>query len=336
VSTAEPLFTLAEFAQAASVVHRHVLPTPQFAWPLLGEALGAEVWVKHEDCTPTGAFKVRGGLVYMDRLVRERPDVRGVVAATRGNHGQSIALAGRHAGIAVTIVVPHGNSPDKNAAMRAFGAELIEHGHDFQAAREHAAVLADERGLEMVPSFHRDLCLGVATYAHELLTATGELDAVYVPVGLGSGICGLITIRDLLGLRTEIIGVCAELAPATALSFAAGTAVSTESSATFVDGIATRVPDPEAIEVIVAGAARIVQISENACAEAVRLMMRCTHHLIEPSGAAALAGLIADQAVDADRVAGRRLAVIASGGNMDASILTEILAGRTPTPHSSS
>jgi threonine dehydratase len=288
--------------------------------------------VKHEDCTPTGAFKVRGGLVYMDRLLREKPHVRGVVCATRGNHGQSVAFAGKQAGVAVTIVVPHGNSPDKNAAMRGFGAELIEHGHDFQAAREHAAVLAAERGLEMVPSFHRDLSLGVATYAHELLTATGELDAVYVPVGLGSGICGLITIRDLLGLRTEIIGVCAELAPATALSFAAGTAVSTESAATFVDGVATRVPDPAAIDVIVRGAARIVQISEDACAEAVRLMMRCTHHLVEPSGAAALAGLITDQSADSGRIAGRRLAVIASGGNMDASILSEILAGRTPTP----
>lgn len=326
----EPLFTLDEFADAAEIVHRHVSPTPQFAWPLLGAELGGEVWVKHENCTPTGAFKVRGGLVYMDRLARTRPDVRGVVCATRGNHGQSVAFAGQRTGLDVTIVVPHGNSPDKNAAMRGFGATLIEHGHDFQAAREHSATLAAERGLELVPSFHRHLALGVATYAHELFTAAGELDAVYVPVGLGSGICGLITMRDLMGLRTEIIGVSSELAPATALSFAAGTAISTESAATFIDGIATRVPDPDAIDVIVRGAARIVQITEDGGAEAVRLMMRCTHHLVEPSGAAALAGLIADQSMDS-RVAGRRVAVIASGGNMDASILTEILGGRTPT-----
>ncbi|MEO7370442.1 MAG: threonine dehydratase, partial [Ilumatobacteraceae bacterium] len=253
-------FSNDEFAEAAQIVGRHMSPTPQFAWPLLCEAIGTEVWLKHENCTPTGAFKVRGGLVYIDRLVRERASVRGVVAATRGNHGQSIAFAGRAAGVPVTIVVPHGNSPDKNAAMRGFGAELIEHGHDFQAAREYSVMLAQERELEAVPSFDRDLCRGVATYAHELFSAAGQLDAVYVPVGLGSGICGVITIRDLLGLDTEVIGVVAERAPATALSFAAGAPVSTDTAGTFIDGIATRVPDPAAIEIIVRGAARIVQI----------------------------------------------------------------------------
>jgi threonine dehydratase len=322
-------FTIDEFAEASDIVGRHMAPTPQFAWPLLGAELGTEVWLKHENCTPTGAFKVRGGLVYIDRLVSERPTVRGVVAATRGNHGQSIAFAGRAAGVRVTIVVPYGNSPDKNAAMRGFGAELIEFGHDFQAAREHSVQLAQERGLEAVPSFDRDLCRGVATYAHELFSAAGQLDAVYVPIGLGSGICGLITIRDLLGLSTEIIGVVSERAPATALSFAAGTPVSTDTAATFIDGVATRVPDPMAIEIILGGAARIVQISDDECAEAVRLLMRCTHHLVEPSGAAALAGLIADQRGRTD-VAGRRLGAIVTGGNMDASILSEILAGRTP------
>ena len=324
-------FSSDEFTEASQVVSRHMAPTPQFAWPLLGEAVGAEVWLKHENCTPTGAFKVRGGLVYIDRLVRERPTVNGVVCATRGNHGQSVAFAGRAAGVSVTIVVPHGNSPDKNAAMRGFGAELIEHGVDFQAALEHSVVLAEERGLEAVPSFDRDLCRGVATYAHELFSAAGQLDVVYVPIGLGSGICGLITIRDLLGLDTQIVGVVSELAPATALSFAAGSPVSTDTSATFIDGVATRVPDPTAIEIIVGGAARIVQISEDQCADAVRLLMRCTHHLVEPSGAAALAGLIVDQQNNG-HVASRRLGAIVSGGNMDASILAEILAGRTPTP----
>ena len=321
-------FTIDEFAEASAVVSRHMAPTPQFRWPLLESHVGAEVWVKHENCTPTGAFKVRGGLVYVDRLVRERPTVPGVVSATRGNHGQSVAFAGRAAGLAVTIVVPYGNSADKNAAMRGFGAELIEHGVDFQAAREHSVSLAEERGLEAVPSFHRDLCRGVATYAHELFTSAGELDAVYVPVGMGSGMVGLMTMRDLLGLRTEIIGVVSELAPSTALSFAAGAAVSTETSATFIDGVATRVPDPQAIDLIVQGAARIVQITEDECAEAVRLMTRCTHHLIEPSGAAALAGLL----IERDRMAGKRVGIIASGGNIDAPMLAEILAGRTPTP----
>ena len=325
-------FSLDEFNDAAQIVRRHMAPTPQFVWPLLDSHVGAEVWVKHENCTPTGAFKVRGGLVYIDRMVRERPTVRGVVGATRGNHGQSLAFAGRAAGVPVAIVAPHGNSPDKNAAMRGFGAELIEHGVDFQAALEYSAQVAAERGFEAVPSFHLDLCRGVATYAHELFAAAGELDAVYVPIGLGSGICGLITMRDLLGLRTEIIGVVSERAPATALSFAAGEPVSTETSATFIDGIATRVPDPVAIEIIVGGAARIVQISEEQCTEAVRVMMRCTHHLVEPAGAAALAGLMADQAAMSGSARRRRIGVIVTGGNMDASILAEILAGRTPAP----
>jgi threonine dehydratase len=322
------LFSHDEFAAAIDVVGKHMSPTPQFAWPLLGDELGSEVWVKHENCTPTGAFKVRGGLVYMDRLTRERPSVHGVVSATRGNHGQSLAYAGRAARVAVTIVVPHGNSPDKNAAMRGFGAELIEHGDDFQAAREHSVQLADDRGAEAIPPFHPDLVRGVATYARELFSAAGELDAVYVAVGMGSGICGLITVRDLLGLGTEIIGVVAANAPATALSFAAGRPVSTETAATFIDGVATRVPDPRAIDIIVGGAARIVQISEDDCAAAVRLMMTCTHHLAEPAGAAALAGLM----IERQAMAGKRVGVILTGGNMDAPMLAEVLAGRTPAP----
>jgi len=325
-------FTGDEFAEASGVVARHMAPTPQFVWPLLGETLGAEVWVKHENCTPTGAFKVRGGLVYIDRLLRERPEVRGVVSATRGNHGQSIAFAGRASGLPVTIVVPHGNSPDKNAAMRGFGAELIEHGVDFQEAREHLAEVAEQRNLEAVPSFHKDLCLGVATYAHELFSAAGELDVVYVPVGMGSGICGLMTIRDLLGLSTEIVGVVSAGAPATALSFEAGSPVTTETVDTFIDGVATRVPDAVAIDLIVRGASRIVQISDDQCADAVRLLLRCTHHLIEPSGAAALAGFIADRAAQPADGRAKRVAVIVSGGNIDAHILSEILAGRTPPP----
>ena len=229
-------FSAEELGWAAGVVGRYVPPTPQYVWPLLAEAVGAEVWVKHENHTPTGAFKVRGGLVYAERLRTGRPGVKGIISATRGNHGQSLAFAGRAAGIDVTIVVPHGNSPGKNAAMRGFGAELIVFGHDFQAAREHASALGAQRGLETVPSYHPDLVLGVATYAQELFNATGELDAIYVPVGMGSGISGVIGVRDLLGLRTEVVGVVADQAPATALSVAAGRVVATDAASTFVTG----------------------------------------------------------------------------------------------------
>ncbi len=327
-SVASPPFTLAQLDVAAELVGRFVPPTPQFAWPLLGEALGAEVWVKHENHTPTGAFKVRGGIVYVERHVRESDGApQGLISATRGNHGQSLAFAGRAFGVGVTIVVPIGNSADKNAAMRGFGATLIEYGHDFQAAREHAQQLAVERDLHMVPSFHPDLVLGVATSSRELFTAAGELDAVYVPVGMGSGICALMGVRDLLGLGTEIIGVVADNAPATALSYEAGAVVNTDRADTFIDGIACRSPDASAIAAMVAGAARIVRISEDTGAEAVRLLQRTTHNLCEPSGAAALAGLLTER----DLQQGKRVGVIMSGGNIDVPLLTEILAGRTPT-----
>jgi threonine dehydratase len=282
--------------------------------------------VKHENHTPTGAFKVRGGLTYVERMRAERPAVQGIVSATRGNHGQSLAFAGRTAGLSVTIVVPHGNSPDKNAAMKGFGAELIEHGHDFQAAREHASAIGAERGLETVPSYHRDLVLGVATYARELFEVAGELDAVYVPIGMGSGISGIIGVRDLLGLRTEVIGVAAEQAAAVALSVAAGRVVNTDTASTFIDGVATRVPDPDAVSVIMAGAARVLTISEDDAAQAMRVLYATTHNVPEPAGALALAGLLAERA----QVAGRRVAVIQTGGNADADLLLRVLAGQTP------
>ncbi len=320
-------FSSGELEWAAEVVGRRVPPTPQYVWPLLADNLGAEVWVKHENHTPTGAFKVRGGLVYAERLRTGRPGVKGIVSATRGNHGQSLAFAGRAAGIDVTIVVPEGNSPDKNAAMRGFGAELIVHGHDFQSAREHAAGIGARRGLETVPSYHPDLVLGVATYARELFGAAGELDAVYVPVGMGSGISGIIGVRDLLGLRTEVIGVVAENAPATARSVLAGRVVVTATAATFIDGVAARVPDPDAIAVIRAGAARVLTISEDDAAEAMRVLFSATHNVAEPAGALALAGLLAERS----RAAGKRVAVIQTGGNADAGLLLQVLAGHTPT-----
>jgi threonine dehydratase len=325
-------FTVEELTSAADLVHRTLTPTPAYRWPLLAEvAPGFDVWVKHENHLPVGAFKVRGGLVYVDRLMRRRPDVTGLMAATTGNHGQSLAYAGRRAGLPVTIVVPHGNSPDKNASMRALGAQVVEHGHDFQAARERAAEMAAaDAGLELVPSFHPDLVLGVATYALELFNAVPGLDTVYVPVGMGSGICGLINARDVLGLPTEIVGVVSAAADATARSFQAGQVVRSESADTFVDGVATRSPDPAAIEVIVAGAARIVTVSDDAAAEAMRLHLRATHNLPEPAGSLALAGLLADP----DRVNGRTVALIQTGGNVDNSTVATVLAGGTPVPPS--
>ncbi len=320
-------FSRNQLDEAVAVVGAAMPPTPQYAWPLIAEALGAEVWVKHENHTPTGAFKVRGGLVYLEHLCRDRPHGAGVISATRGNHGQSIAFAARAKGVGATIVVPVGNSPDKNSAMRAWGATLVEHGHDFQASREFAQAQAVALGLEMVPSYHTDLAVGVATYALELFTEAGELDAVYVPVGMGSGICGMIGVRDLLGLRTEVIGVVAERAPATALSFSAGHVVTTDAADTFVDGVACRVPDPAAIEIIVSGAARIVQVSEELCADAVRLLLHTTHNLPEPAGAIATAGLMAEQ----DRQRGKRVGVVMSGGNLDASMMPTLIAGGTPT-----
>ncbi len=320
------LFSSEELAWATEHVGRSVAPTAQYLWPLLADNVGAEVWVKHENHTPTGAFKVRGGLIYLERLRTRRPHVEGIVSATRGNHGQSLAFAGRAAGIGVSIVVPEGNSPDKNAAMTGFGAEVIVHGRDFQQAREHAAVLGAERGLEVVPSYHPDLVLGVATYARELFSATGDLDAVYVPVGMGSGISAFIGVRDLLGLGTEVIGVVAERAPATALSVAAGRVVTTEKAETFVDGVACRVPDADAISIICGGASRVLTVSEDAAAEAMRIMFACTHNVAEPAGALALAGLLQERS----QAKAKRVAVVQTGGNVDADMLAQVLSGSTP------
>jgi threonine dehydratase len=317
-----------ELVAATEIVRRHVPPTPQYTWPLLDEVAGSSVVVKHENHTPVGAFKVRGGLVYLDRLVRERPSVTGIVSATRGNHGQSLAFAGRQYGRSVTILVPHGNSVEKNAAMRALGAEVIEFGDDFQAARERSIEVAAERGLEVVAPFHRDLVLGVATYALELFEGAGHLDTVYVPVGMGSGINALIAVRDLLGLDTEIVGVVAEAAPSTLLSFERGRVVTTDAAATFVDGVATRSPDPTSIEGIVAGASRVIAVSDSAVAEAMRIVFRTTHNVAESAGAIGLAGLLSEPVEQR----GARSAFVLCGGNVDTAQFRAVLGGATPVP----
>lgn len=323
---ASVLFTLAEVESALPVVRSAVPPTPQYAWPQLAARTGADVFVKHENHTPTGAFKVRGGMVYMDRLRREQPTVTGIVSATRGNHGQSLAFAARRAGIAAAIVVPHGNSGEKNAAMRAFGAELIEHGRDFDEAKDQAATIARQRGYTVTPAFHRDLVIGVATYAYEFFAAVGDIDTVYVPIGLGSGICGVIGMRDALGLSTRIVGVVAQNANAYARSFAAGKVVTTDSADTFADGLAVRVPDATALVVIRDGADRIVEVSEAELVDAAGVYFSDTHTLAEGAGAAPLAALIKERA----RMQGRRVGLIMTGQNIDRSVMRDILAGRVP------
>jgi len=307
------MFTLEEIRRAHDLVLGALRPTPALSWPLLDERLGAEVVVKHENHLPTGAFKVRGGLTYVDALMRREPATREIISATRGNHGQSLAFAGRRAGLKVTIFAPERNSSEKNAAMRALGAELIEFGRDFQAACEEAMRVARSRGLHMVPSFHRHLALGISTYALELLSERSGLDVLYVPIGQGSGICGCIAARDALGLKTEIVGVQSTEAPAYALSFAAGHAVATDSADTLADGMATRVPDEEALEVILKGAARIALVGDDEIAAAIRAYWADTHNLAEGAGAAALAAAVKERS----RLKGRKVGLVLSGGNID-------------------
>lgn len=318
--------SLDDLKDAEALVRRSMPATPAYEWPLLAKRYGRPVVVKHENHTPTGAFKVRGGLVYMDRLRRERPHVKGIVSATRGNHGQSLAFAAARAGLPAVIVVPFGNSVEKNAAMKAFGAELIEHGRDFDEARVRATEIAAERGYEFAASFQRDLVLGVGTYALELFTAHPDLATVYVPIGLGSGICGVIAARDALGLATEVVAVVAENAPAYALSMEAGRAVETNTADSFADGMAVRVPNADAVAMIAKGAARCIRVSEDEIAEAVRVYWTDTHNAAEGAGAAALAAM----AKDGRAAPGAKAGVVLSGQNIDLAVMAEVMAGRTP------
>lgn len=319
---------LAALDAAAAAVYRVMAPTPLYAWPKLGRRAGCTLFVKHEDQTPTGAFKVRGGIVFMDRLRREQPEVRGVISASRGNHGQSLAFAAQRAGLQATLYVPQGNSPDQNVAIAGFGATLVEFGRDFDEAKHEAHRVALAAGKLFVPSFHRDLVAGVASYALELFRAQPTLDAVYVGVGMGSGICGLIAARDALGLKTEIIGVSPGAAPAQALSFEAGTPVRGQMARTFADGLATREPDVEATALIRQGAARFVQVSEPAIAAAMRAYYDDTHHVAEGAGAAPLAAALQESG----RHAGKNIAVILSGANIERARYLTVLSGGTPDP----
>ncbi|WP_438816491.1 threonine dehydratase [Taklimakanibacter deserti] len=318
------MFSRAELEDATGIVRQSFAPTPQIAWPLLKERSGAEVWVKHENHLPTSAFKVRGGLVLADALKKGRYGKvpRGIITATVGNHGLSQTYAGRKAGFAVTIVVPENNNPEKNKALKALGAELIEAGHDYSAAYDSAARIARERDLFVIEPFLPELMRGVATYALEFFTALPDLDTVYVPIGMGSGICGLIRTRDLLQLKTRIVGVVAENAPAHALSFKAGQVVTTNSAGTFADGVAVRVPKPEPVAIIHKGADRIVTVSDEEIADAIRFYHEDTHNTAEGAGAVPLAGLLQER----ERMKGKKVGVILTGANIYRPLLARILA----------
>ena len=316
--------SLAQIRDAQTVVYRSLQPTPQYTWPLLNQRLGTEAWIKHENHTPVGAFKLRGALVYIDWLKETQPGLTGVAAATRGNHGQGVAMAARLAGLKAVIVVPRGNSREKNRAMLAQGAELIEHGDDFQESLEFARALAAERGYAMIDSFHERLLMGTATYALELFEAAPPLEAVYVPIGLGSSICGIAAARNALRLKTEIVGVVAAASPSYALSFRERRVMEAPSRTALADGLACRTPNAQAMEVIWEHIARIVEVTEAEIAHAMRAYCQDTHNLAEGAGAAALAGALKGK----NSLQGKRIGIILTGGNVDREILEDVLAGR--------
>jgi threonine dehydratase len=313
---------LEEIRAAAELIYKTMPATPQYSWPLINMRAGTEVWIKHENHTPVGAFKVRGGLVYMDWLRRERPEVTTVVSATRGNHGQSMAFAGTQHGFRVVIVAPIGNSPEKNRAMRALGAELVEFGEDFQEASEHAALLERENGWHRVPSFDFRLVTGVSTYALEMFTACPELETVYVPIGMGSGVCGTIAARNALGLRTKVVGVVSSHAPAYALSFAAREVMEHEARTEIADGVACRKPDATTLEIIKAGMDRILMVDDDEVRDAMRAYFVDTHNVAEGAGAIGLAALLKDR-----KAGGAQVGTVLCGGNVDSDVFAEILCG---------
>jgi threonine dehydratase len=317
--------TLAQIEEAQAIVYRHMPPTPQYSWPLINQRLGTETWIKHENHTPVGAFKLRGALVYVDWLKGSRPGLNGIVAATRGNHGQGVGMAARLLGLKAVIVVPHRNSSEKNRAMIAQGVELIEHGDDFQASLEFAAKVSAERGLAMVESFHEHLVMGTSTYALEFFKAAPPLDAVYVPIGLGSSICGISAARQALRLTTEIVGVVASSSPSYAKSFAQRKIVEAPSRTLIADGLACRTPNPSAMEVIWENVARIVEVSDGEITDAMCAYYQDTHNLAEGAAAAALAGAIKERSLHR----GRRIGVVLTGGNVDASVFAKVLSGES-------
>ena len=313
---------MAEIESAAELIYRYMPATPQYNWPLLDEVAGTEVWLKHENHTPVGAFKIRGGIVYMDDLKRMQPDVQGVVGATRGNHGQSIGFGAMIAGLKAVVVAPRGNSPEKNAAMRALGVELIEAGNDFQEACECADQLAKDRVLHRLPAVDPMLVRGVATYCLEFLRGAPELDTVYVPVGMGSGACGMIAARDALGSKTKIVGVTSSGAPAYKLSFEARRKIEHPVITVLADGLACRSPNEDALEAMLNGLDRVVSVSDEEVAEAMRAIFIATHNVAEGAGAASFAALMQERG----QMSGKRVGVVLCGGNVDADVFARVLA----------
>jgi threonine dehydratase len=315
--------SLTQIREAQTVVYRHMPPTPQYTWPLINRRLRAEAWIKHENHTPVGAFKLRGALVYGVWLKETHPELKGMVAATRGNHGQGVATAARLLGLKAVIVVPHGNSREKNQAMIAQGADLVERGHDFQESLEFAGRLAAELGFAMVDSFHERLVMGTATYALEFFEAAPPLDVVYVPIGLGSSVSGISAARNALGLKTEIVGVVSSESPSYALSFAQHKIVEAPSNTAIADGLACRKPNPQAMEVIRTNVARIVQVPDTAIAEAMRAFYEDTHNLAEGAGAAALAAALQEK----DKLEDKRVGIVLTGANVDREMYERVLSG---------
>jgi threonine dehydratase len=315
--------SLAEIEQAQRVVYARMPATPQYTWPLVNQRLGTEAWLKHENHSPVGAFKLRGALVYMDWLKRSQPGLKGVVAATRGNHGQGVGMAARLHGLKAVIVVPHGNSKEQNRAIAAHGVELIVHGNDFQASLEFAAELATERGFAMVESFHERLVMGTATYAKEFLEGAPTLERVYVPIGLGSSICGMSAARNALGLRTEIVGVVSKASPSYSLSFSRHAIVEAPAETKIADGLACRKPNPQAMEIIWKNVARIVEVTDVEIAAAMRALYEDTHNLVEGAGAAGVGAALAEKNLNS----GKRIGIVVTGGNVDMDVYARVLAG---------
>jgi threonine dehydratase len=319
--TTTPLPTIDEIKEAQKLVYAVMPPTPQYVWPLLGERLGTEVWVKHENHTPIGAFKARTAVVYVSGLFRGSKGPSGLVTATRGNHGQSVALAAKRFNVPAYIVIPRGNSTEKNAAMRAQGGNLIEFGADFQESKEHAQKLSEEHGWHLVPSYHRDIIRGVATYWLEFFSAVDDLDVVYVPIGQGSGICSCSAVRNGLNLKTRIVGVVADGAPAYALSFDAGHKVAAPATTLLGDGMACRVPDDSALEVILENVDRVVRVSEEEIGQAMKFYYTDTHNVVEGAGAAGLAAALKEKRM----LQGKRVGLVATGGNVDHDVFARVL-----------
>jgi threonine dehydratase len=318
--------SLDQICEAQAVLYRYMPPTPQYSWPLVNQRLGTEAWIKHENHTPVGAFKLRGALVYVEWLKQTQPQIKGVVAATRGNHGHGVAMAARLLGLKAVIVVPHGNSSEKNRAMLAQGAELVEHGHDFQESLEFAQSLAAELGFAMVDSFHERLVMGTATYALELFRAAPILESVYVPIGLGSSICGVSAARNALGLKTEVVGVVAADSPSYALSFKTRKVVEAPAQTAIADGLACRTPNARAMEAIWQNVAHIVEVTEAEIADGMRALYHDTHNLAEGAGAAALAGALKEKS----QIKGKRIGIVLTGGNVDTQMYAKVLAGELP------